>query len=77
MIEYVKNENYNATRFDYAGNKGGLFIKMNGEHVFQNTFKPEVQDLFYKDQYSLIELQESFISASRNVPLQQALEKIS
>ena len=57
MIEYVKNENYDATKFDLAGPKGGMFIKSSGEHVYQSSFKPEVQDLFYKDQYSLIELQ--------------------
>ena len=48
QIDYVKNENYDPTRFEYVGLKGG-FGARTVEHIGQEAFKEEVQELIYED----------------------------
>lgn len=48
QIDFVKNENYDPTKFEYVGEKGG-FGSRSVEHVGQDKFKIEVQELIYED----------------------------
>lgn len=67
QLEYVKPENYDPTKFDYVGKKGGLANRTSNEHWSQNSYNQQVQDLFFEDQYALFELKKSFESASGKI----------
>ena len=67
QLEFVKNENYDPTQFDYVGSKAGLANRYD-EYAGQSRYTEQVQKLFFEDQYALMELQKSFIEAKDKVP---------
>ena len=71
-------DTYDPTAFELTGKKGGLFARTD-EHLQQKYLHKEVSDLFFNDQYALLELQQGFERAQEHlsINLSESLEKIN